>query len=49
MPWLNNRAMLKDVDKLPHVPDWEVKPFKMTGNSGEEIVELWKRNPLEVI
>ncbi|CAE6522051.1 unnamed protein product [Rhizoctonia solani] len=39
----------RDIDKLPHGPDWEVQPFKLTGNSGEEIVELWKRNPLNVI
>ena len=49
MPWHNNRAMLKDIDKLPHGPDWEVQPFKLTGSCGEEIVELWKRNPLDVI
>ncbi|CAE7180458.1 unnamed protein product, partial [Rhizoctonia solani] len=49
MPWHNNRAMLQDIDKLPHGPDWEVQPFKLTGNCGEEIVELWKRNPLDVI
>ncbi|CUA69803.1 Protein transport protein Sec61 subunit alpha [Halocynthia roretzi] [Rhizoctonia solani] len=49
MPWSNNRAMLKDIDKLPHGPDWEVQPFRLTGNSGEEVVELWKRNPLDVI
>ncbi|CUA75304.1 DNA annealing helicase and endonuclease ZRANB3 [Rhizoctonia solani] len=49
MPWHNNRALLKDIDKLPHGPDWEVQPFKLTGSCGEEIVELWKRNPLDVI
>ncbi|EUC53469.1 hypothetical protein RSOL_002760 [Rhizoctonia solani AG-3 Rhs1AP] len=49
MPWHNNRALLKDIDKLPHGPDWEVQPFRLEGNCGEEIVELWKRNPLDVI
>ncbi|KAG8687192.1 hypothetical protein FRC11_007621, partial [Ceratobasidium sp. 423] len=49
LPWHNNRALHKDIDKLPHGLDWEVQPFKLTGNSGEEVVELWKRNPLDVI
>ncbi|KAG8694163.1 hypothetical protein FRC11_002391, partial [Ceratobasidium sp. 423] len=49
MPWDNNRALLKDIDKLPHGPDWEVESFRVEGNCGEEIVELWKRNPLDII
>ncbi|KAH7312778.1 hypothetical protein B0J17DRAFT_585007 [Rhizoctonia solani] len=49
LPWHNSRALRKDIDKLPHGPDWEVQPFKLTGNSGEEVAELWKRNPLEII
>ncbi|KAG8689436.1 hypothetical protein FRC11_002597 [Ceratobasidium sp. 423] len=49
LPWHNARALRKDIDKLPHGPDWEVQPFKLTGNGGEEVVELWKRNPLDVI
>ncbi|CAE6396425.1 unnamed protein product [Rhizoctonia solani] len=49
LPWHNSRALQKDINKLPHGPDWEVQPFKLTGNSGEEIVKLWKQNPLNVI
>ncbi|KAJ1299552.1 hypothetical protein OPQ81_007346 [Rhizoctonia solani] len=49
LPWQNNHALWKDIDKLPHGPDWEVQPFKLRGNSREEVVELWKSNPLDVI
>ncbi|KAJ1299555.1 hypothetical protein OPQ81_007349 [Rhizoctonia solani] len=42
LPWQNNHALWKDIDKLPHGPDWEVQPFKLRGNSREEVVELWK-------
>ncbi|KAG8715732.1 hypothetical protein FRC11_000694, partial [Ceratobasidium sp. 423] len=42
LPWHNNCALHKDIDKLLHGPDWEVQLFKLTGNSGEEVVELWK-------
>lgn len=49
MPWKNNRALLKDVDKLPHGPSWVVKTFTLEGNRGSEDVEFWRRDPLDVI
>ncbi|QRW12422.1 hypothetical protein RhiLY_11421 [Ceratobasidium sp. AG-Ba] len=49
MPWANDRAMLIDVDKLPHGPDWEVKSWTIHGNRGDESVEFWKRNSLDAI
>ena len=49
MPWKNNREMLKDVDKLPQGPDWEVQSIELTGNNGSEIVEFWKRNPMDTL
>ncbi|QRV73889.1 hypothetical protein RhiJN_01903 [Ceratobasidium sp. AG-Ba] len=49
MPWANDRAMLIDVDKLPHGPDWQVKSWTIHGNRGDETVEFWKRNSLEAI
>ncbi|KAF8598354.1 hypothetical protein BDV93DRAFT_561399 [Ceratobasidium sp. AG-I] len=48
-PWKNNRAMLKDIDKLPHGTDWEVQTIEVSGDQGTETVEFWKRNPLDML
>ncbi|QRW11753.1 C2H2 zinc finger [Ceratobasidium sp. AG-Ba] len=49
MPWKNNRALIKDVDKLPHGPDWAVSALRINGATGAEVVESWSRNPLDVL
>ncbi|QRW01433.1 hypothetical protein RhiLY_00430 [Ceratobasidium sp. AG-Ba] len=49
MPWKNDRAMLIDVDKLPHGPEWKVKSLTLKGDRGDETVEFWKRDSLEAI
>lgn len=49
MPWTNNRTLLKDIDKLPHGPSWNVKTYTLQGNRGKEDVEFWMRNPLDAI
>ncbi|KAG8696265.1 hypothetical protein FRC08_007275 [Ceratobasidium sp. 394] len=48
-PWKNNRELLKDVDKLPRGPDWVVQAIHISGDRGEEVVELWMRNALEIV
>lgn len=47
MPWKNNRELLKDVDKLPHGPDWTVQSLTIECGKGDEVVELWIRNCLD--
>lgn len=41
--------MLKDIDKLPQGPDWEVQTIEVEGNTGTEVVEFWRRNPLDTL
>lgn len=41
--------LMKDVDKLPHGPDWTMKRLKLTGNQGNQMVEFWKRNTLDSV
>jgi hypothetical protein len=48
MPWKRNRELLRDIDKLPHGPDWQVETIKIAGdNDTFEVVDFWKRNPLD--
>ncbi|KAG8724983.1 hypothetical protein FRC09_011011 [Ceratobasidium sp. 395] len=49
MPWKNNRALLKNVDQLPRGPDWNVQAIRIPGDRGQEIVELWMRNALDIV
>ncbi|KAG8688245.1 hypothetical protein FRC08_011529 [Ceratobasidium sp. 394] len=48
LPYKNNRKLIKAVDKLLHGPDWMVQAVKITGDLGEEIIELWMHNTLEI-
>ncbi|KAG8694994.1 hypothetical protein FRC08_008125 [Ceratobasidium sp. 394] len=47
LPWKNNREMVKDVDKLPHGPDWSVQAVSINGSKGTEVVEFWGRNVMD--
>ncbi|QRV96348.1 plasma membrane ATPase 4 [Ceratobasidium sp. AG-Ba] len=47
-PWSNNRAMVKDIDKLPRGAGWSVQALEITGDRGIEIVELWLRDAWEI-
>ncbi|KAG9121968.1 hypothetical protein FRC07_001838, partial [Ceratobasidium sp. 392] len=49
MPWDTNRAMMQDIDKLPHGPEWKVKAIEITGDVGVEVAEYWCRNALECL
>ncbi|QRV77014.1 plasma membrane ATPase 4 [Ceratobasidium sp. AG-Ba] len=49
MPWKNNRDMLRDVDKLPHGPNWRVHNMRVRGPGGVEDTESWGRDPVEVL
>ncbi|KZT33343.1 hypothetical protein SISSUDRAFT_969630, partial [Sistotremastrum suecicum HHB10207 ss-3] len=59
-PWQTNRAFLKQIDKLPTGPDWECERIDVPMDEPEvepeegtpaapEVVELWKRNPVDCI
>ncbi|KAG9093603.1 hypothetical protein FS749_014117 [Ceratobasidium sp. UAMH 11750] len=49
MPWKNNRELVKDVDKLPHGPDWSVQAMEVEGSKGTEVVEFWGRNVMDIV
>ncbi|QRV83627.1 plasma membrane ATPase 4 [Ceratobasidium sp. AG-Ba] len=49
MPYANNRAMIMDIDKLPHGAGWSVQALAIEGDRGVEIVELWLRDAFEII
>jgi hypothetical protein len=49
MPWKNNRELVKDIDKLPHGASWSVQALTIHGDRGEEVVEMWMRNALEIV
>src|SRR4051812_24621586 len=49
MPWPNNRAMVKDINKLPCGAGWTVQALAIEGNEGVEIVEMWMQNALDVV
>lgn len=57
-PWKNDDAFLRKIDQLPTGPDWECERIEVigedndeTGETGacEEVIELWKRNPVDCI
>ncbi|QRV73383.1 plasma membrane ATPase 4 [Ceratobasidium sp. AG-Ba] len=48
-PWPNSRAMMKDIDKLPHGAGWSVQALAIEGDRGVEIVKMWLRDALEII
>ncbi|KAG8685637.1 hypothetical protein FRC09_014619, partial [Ceratobasidium sp. 395] len=49
MPWSTNRAMMQDVDKLPHGPDWKVWVSEIKGDIGTESAEWWCRNAFDCL
>ncbi|QRV96897.1 hypothetical protein RhiJN_24915 [Ceratobasidium sp. AG-Ba] len=49
MPWKNNCDMLRDVDKLPHGPNWRVHNMCVRGPGGVEDTNSWGRDPVEVL
>lgn len=48
MPWKRNRELLRDIDTLPHGPDWQVETIEIAGDNGtREVVDFWKWDTLE--
>ncbi|KAG8780254.1 hypothetical protein FRC12_023290, partial [Ceratobasidium sp. 428] len=49
MPWSTSQAMMQDVDKLPHGPNWTVWATEIQGNTGNESGKWWCCNALECL
>ncbi|KAG8779955.1 hypothetical protein FRC12_023654 [Ceratobasidium sp. 428] len=49
MPWETNRAMMQDVDKLPHGPSWTVQAYEIPGDLGTETAESWCQNAFKAV
>jgi hypothetical protein len=54
----NSRSFLQKIDALPAGPKWECEVFEITGDEPDErdhskkrteVVELWRRDPVECI
>ena len=54
----NTRSFLQKIDALPPGPKWECEMFEITGDEPDErdpskkrteVVELWRRDPVECI
>ncbi|KAF8598292.1 hypothetical protein BDV93DRAFT_419655, partial [Ceratobasidium sp. AG-I] len=45
----NVKEFNRDVDNLPHGPAWERRTIRVQGDTGEEILDFWMRNVLDVV
>jgi hypothetical protein len=52
----NKRAFFKHIDSLPKGPKWSCTPMRVTGDRKDkggnlivEVLELWHRNPVDVV
>jgi hypothetical protein len=41
--------LIKDIDKLPCGPEWEMKTKPLEGNTGKQTVEWYKRDTLDLV
>jgi hypothetical protein len=49
VPWKNNRALVKDIDKLPHGPKWDAHNVNIGEGSHKRVHIVFKRNVLDVV
>ncbi|KAG9084408.1 hypothetical protein FRC06_004093 [Ceratobasidium sp. 370] len=49
LPWENVKQFYESVDALPHGPDWHRETLTVHGDEESEILDLWKRDTLEVV
>ncbi|KAG9088471.1 hypothetical protein FRC06_002015, partial [Ceratobasidium sp. 370] len=47
--WKNMRQFDAEIDSLPHGPDWYRQTIRVPGDNGEEVVDLWKQNVIEIV
>jgi hypothetical protein len=40
---------MDDIDLLPHGLEWTTHEITIKGDEGEEVVELWSRNSLDMV
>ncbi|KAG8760695.1 hypothetical protein FRC12_009514 [Ceratobasidium sp. 428] len=49
IPWENATQLYQSLDALPHGPDWSHKYMSISTPQGVEVLDLWRRNSLEVV
>ncbi|QRV87051.1 leucine-tRNA ligase [Ceratobasidium sp. AG-Ba] len=47
VPWENLTDLYKSVDALPHGPDWRHKNMVITTSEGTEVLDIYKRCPVD--
>ncbi|QRW09327.1 leucine-tRNA ligase [Ceratobasidium sp. AG-Ba] len=47
LPWENLTSFYTSVDALPHGPDWRHKSIVITTSEGTEVLDLYKRCPVD--
>ncbi|KAG8724786.1 hypothetical protein FRC09_014208 [Ceratobasidium sp. 395] len=47
--WKNFKEFEREIDSLPHGPSWYRQTVRVQTDNGFEILDLWKRNVVEVI
>lgn len=48
-PWRTNRELLKDIDKLPHGPEWVAQDIEIGEGDNTRYVTMFKRDVVEVV
>jgi hypothetical protein len=49
MPWQNNRDLLKDIDNLPHGPEWSTQEVDIGEGVYKHVHIVFRRNPVDVV
>ncbi|KAG9121667.1 hypothetical protein FRC07_002288 [Ceratobasidium sp. 392] len=47
--WKNVKQFEAEIDNLPHGPDWYRQTIRVPTDDGEEILDLWMRDVVEVV
>ncbi|KAG9094615.1 hypothetical protein FS749_012136 [Ceratobasidium sp. UAMH 11750] len=47
--WKNVKQFDTEIDNLPHGPDWYRQTVRVQTDDGEEVLDLWKRDVVEVV
>jgi hypothetical protein len=49
VPWVNDRSLLIDIDKLPHGPSWSTEELLIGEGTEERVHILYKRSVIDLI
>ncbi|KAG8735173.1 hypothetical protein FRC10_010905 [Ceratobasidium sp. 414] len=47
--WKNIKQFEAEIDNLPHGPGWHRETVRVPTNDGEEVLDLWKRDVVEIV